>query len=187
MQQYTASGDCLTFTQLPIRLYHLVRRWTEHSDRVIACGFTLVYMYCITSQSFVAAPKLGSSNYLVFLSASRRLHSDYIQSAFLSLYIYRPLTETYSNLSRVTSTMAASSNTGAEDLNQETSLSDTNPRTADSVGKTFLRNVKEKWDNVPQGWAQKRTNSADTDSTPAEEDVTSLTHEDSTPGGEETQ
>lgn len=83
--------------------------------------------------------------------------------------------------------MAEELNTGAEDLNQETSLSDTNPRTADSVGKTFLRNVKEKWDNVPQGWAQKRTNSADTDSTPVEEDVTSPAEQDSTPGGEETQ
>jgi len=79
------------------------------------------------------------------------------------------------------------SNTGAEDLNQEMSLGDTNPRTADSVGKSFLRNVKEKWDNVPQGWAQKRTNSADTDSTPEEEDVTSSPEEASTPGGEETQ
>tara|TARA_B100000424_G_C22503054_1_gene290926 strand:+ start:238 stop:489 length:252 start_codon:yes stop_codon:yes gene_type:complete len=83
--------------------------------------------------------------------------------------------------------MAEELNTGAEDLNQETSLGDTNPRTADSVGKAFLRNVKEKWDNVPQGWAQMRTNSAD-DSTPAEEDVTSPAHgEDSTPGGEESQ
>lgn len=103
------------------------------------------------------------------------------------LYIYWSLTETYSNLSRVTSTMAADSNSGNEDLNQETSLGDTNPRTADSVGKTFLRNVKEKWDNVPQGWAQKRTNSAESNSTSVEEDVTSSTHEDSTPGGEETQ
>ena len=83
--------------------------------------------------------------------------------------------------------MAEELNTGAEDLNQEMSLGDTKPRTADSVGKTFLRNVKEKWDNVPQGWAQKRTNSADTDSTSVEEDVTSPTHEGSTPGGEETQ
>jgi len=83
--------------------------------------------------------------------------------------------------------MAADSNSGNEDLNQETSLGDTNPRTADSVGKTFLRNVKEKWDNVPQGWAQKRTNSAESNSTSVEEDVTSSTHEDSTPGGEETQ
>jgi len=83
--------------------------------------------------------------------------------------------------------MAEELNTGAEDLNQETSLGDTNPRTADSVGKTFLRNVKEKWNNVPQGWAQVRTNSADTASTSVEEDVTSTPHEHSTPGGEETQ
>ena len=83
--------------------------------------------------------------------------------------------------------MAEELNTGAEDLNQETSLGDTNPRTADSVGKTFLRNVKEKWDNVPQGWAQMRTNSAETDSTPAEKDGTSPPAEGSTPGGEETQ
>lgn len=83
--------------------------------------------------------------------------------------------------------MAEDLNTGAEDLNQETTLSDTNPRTADSVGKTFLRNVKEKWNNVPQGWAQMRTNSADTDSTSVQEDVASSTHEGSTPGGEETQ
>jgi len=83
--------------------------------------------------------------------------------------------------------MAEELNTGAEDLNQETSLGNTSPRTADSVGKTFLRNVKEKWDNVPQGWAQMRTNSADTDSTSVEEDVPSPTHEDSTPGGEESQ
>ena len=83
--------------------------------------------------------------------------------------------------------MAEELNTGAEDLNQERSLSDTNPRTADSVGKTFLRNVKEKWNNVPQGWAQMRTNSVDTDSTVVEEDVTSTPEEDSTPGGEETQ
>ena len=62
--------------------------------------------------------------------------------------------------------MAADSNSGNEDLNQETSLGDTNPRTADSVGKTFLRNVKEEWDNVPQGWAQKRTNSAESTSSP---------------------
>ena len=82
--------------------------------------------------------------------------------------------------------MAEELNTGAEDLNQETSLGNTNPRTADSVGKTFLRNVKEKWDNVPQGWAQMRTNSAE-NSTSVEEDVTSPAHEDSTPGGEETQ
>ena len=82
--------------------------------------------------------------------------------------------------------MAEELNTGAEDLNQETSLGDTNPRTADSVGKTFLRNVKEKWDNVPQGWAQMRTNSAD-DPTPVEEDVTSSPEEGSTPGGEESQ
>jgi hypothetical protein len=84
-------------------------------------------------------------------------------------------------------TMAEELNTGAEDLNQERSLGDTNPRTADSVGKTFLRNVKEKWNNVPQGWAQMRTNSVDTDSTVVEEDVPSPAHEDSTPGGEETQ
>lgn len=105
------------------------------------------------------------------------------------LYIYRVLTETYSNLSRVTSTMAEELNTGAEDLNQkaETSLGNTNPRTADSVGKTFLQNVKEKWDKVPQGWAQKRTNSAKSNSTLVEEDVPSTPHEGSTPGGEETQ
>ena len=83
--------------------------------------------------------------------------------------------------------MAEELNTGAEDLNQEMSLGDTNPRTADSVGKAFLRNVKEKWDNVPQGWAQMRTNSADTVSTPPEKDVKSLAEEGSTPSGEETQ
>ena len=83
--------------------------------------------------------------------------------------------------------MAETLNTGAEDLNQETSRGNTSPRTADSVGKTFLRNVKEKWNNVPQGWAQMRTNSADTETTSVEEDVPSPTHEDSTPGGEETQ
>ena len=83
--------------------------------------------------------------------------------------------------------MAEELNTGAEDLNQETSLGDTNPRTADSVVKTFLRNVKEKWDNVPQGWAQMRTNSVETDSTPVEKDVTSSSDEGSTPGGEETE
>ena len=83
--------------------------------------------------------------------------------------------------------MAEELNTGAEDLNQEMSLGDTNPRTADSVGKAFLRNVKEKWDNVPQGWAQMRTNPTDTDSTPAEEDVTSSAEEGSTPGGEDTE
>ena len=83
--------------------------------------------------------------------------------------------------------MAEELNTGAEDLNQETSLGDTNPRTADSVAKTFLRNVKEKCDNVPQGRAQMRTNSAETDATPAEKDVTAPPAEDSTPVGEETQ
>ena len=83
--------------------------------------------------------------------------------------------------------MAEELNTGAEDLNQETSLGNTSSPTADSVGKTFLRNVKEKWDNVPQGWAQMRTNSADTDSTSVEEDVPSPAHEGSPPGGEETQ
>lgn len=83
--------------------------------------------------------------------------------------------------------MAEELNTGAEDLNQETSLGNTSPRTADSVGKTFLRNVKEKWDNVPQGWAQMRTSPVGTDSTPVEKDVTSSPEEDSTPGGGETQ
>lgn len=83
--------------------------------------------------------------------------------------------------------MEEHSNTGDEDLNQEASLGNTNPRTADSVGKTFLQNVKEKWDNVPQGWAQKRTKSAGSNSTSVEEDVTSPTKDDSTPGGEETQ
>lgn len=78
-------------------------------------------------------------------------------------------------------------NTGAEDLNQEKPLDNTNLRNADSVGKTFLRNVKEKWNNVPQGWAQMRTNNADKTPTSVEEDRTSSSHERSTPGGEETQ
>ena len=50
--------------------------------------------------------------------------------------------------------MAESSNSVTPDLNQDSQ----SPQDADSVGKSFLRNVREKWSKVPQGWAQKRTN-----------------------------
>ena len=55
--------------------------------------------------------------------------------------------------------MAEHSNGPNEDLNQSEDCLDTSQRNADSVGKTFLRNVKAKWNKVPHGWAQKRTSS----------------------------
>ena len=65
--------------------------------------------------------------------------------------------------------MAESSNAASQDSNQNEKMEvlDENQQTADSVGKTFLRNVKEKWNSVPQGWAQKRTSSLESnDSSP---------------------
>jgi len=88
------------------------------------------------------------------------------------------LTETYSNLSRVTYTMAESSNAVTPDLNQDSQ----SPQDADSVGKSFLRNVREKWSKVPQGWAQKRTNSS---APPLQEDTQSNLSGESTGSGDE--
>jgi hypothetical protein len=86
--------------------------------------------------------------------------------------------------------MAEDSNGSVQDLNQNETINDTSQHNADSVGKTFLRNVKEKWNNVPQGWAQKRTNPKESsDSSPLSstaEDVASTT-KDSPPGGEGTE
>ena len=88
------------------------------------------------------------------------------------------LTETYSNLSRVTNTMAESSNSVTPDLNQD---SQSASQDADSVGKSFLRNVREKWSKVPQGWAQKRTNPS---SQPRQEDTESNLSGESTRAGD---
>ena len=77
--------------------------------------------------------------------------------------------------------MAEVSKPDIVDLNQD---SQSTLQDAEPVGKSFLRNVREKWSKVPQGWAQKRTNSADNDSSPSERDGTSSSHEDSTPVGE---
>jgi|MDSW01.1.fsa_nt_gb hypothetical protein len=89
------------------------------------------------------------------------------------------LTETYSNLSRVTYTMAESSNSVTPDLNQD---SQSASQDADSVGKSFLRNVREKWSKVPQGWAQKRTNSS---APPVQEDTQSHLSGESTGSGDD--
>jgi len=51
--------------------------------------------------------------------------------------------------------MAESSNSATQDFNQD---SQSTLQEAESVGKSFLRNVRDKWSKVPQGWAQKRTN-----------------------------
>lgn len=80
----------------------------------------------------------------------------------VSAYISVTLTDTYSNLPGNERYMAESSNTAPQDSNQKNESSEVptkNQQTADSVGKTFLRNVKDKWNSVPQGWAQKRTSS----------------------------
>jgi len=74
--------------------------------------------------------------------------------------------------------MAESSNSVTPDLNRDSQ----SPQDADSVGKSFLRNVREKWSKVPQGWAQKRTNSS---SPPAQEDTESNLSGESTVSGDE--
>ncbi len=74
--------------------------------------------------------------------------------------------------------MADSSNSVTPDLNQDSRSAS---QDADSVGKSFLRNVREKWSKVPQGWAQKRTNSS---SPPLQEDTQSNLSKESTVSGD---